>query len=352
MEVALMRRRAFLSTGVAAGFVGLSGDASAEGERRSAGGTPIGFLGGSHSHAAEKVKVVRESADWNLIGVCEEDPSVRRQYEQAGVPLVSQDDLFKRSTVIAVESAVEDHARHARLALSAGKHIHLEKPPADTLEAFRELLRLARERSLVMQMGYMWRYNPAIHKVSEAARNGWLGEVYLARGTINTQIEAGRRSQWGRFRGGVMFELGSHLIDALVRLLGRPTKVRSVLKTHGPQSDALADNTVAIFEFPRALGIVSAATLQPNAGRYRRFEVFGTGGTAIVNPIEPPELTIDLAKAAGPYRTGVNRVSLPAYRRYVDDFAELARAVRNGKPLAVTPEQDLLVHEALMQACA
>src|SRR3990167_7734703 len=93
-EVALMDRRAFLTTCVAAGLGGLSREASAEdGKPPAGGGLPIGFLGGAHSHAPEKVKVVRESADWNLIGVCEDDESVRRQYENAGVPLLSQEQL-------------------------------------------------------------------------------------------------------------------------------------------------------------------------------------------------------------------------------------------------------------------
>jgi predicted dehydrogenase len=115
-------------------------------------------------------------------------------------------------------------------------------------------------------------------------------------------------------------------------------------------SDNFADNTVAVFEFPRAIGIISSAALQPNSNQYRSFEVFGTGGTAVVRPIEPPTLTIDLSKPAGPYRAGPNQVILPEYRRYIADFAALARAVRDGQPLHVTPEEDLLVHEVLIRA--
>jgi len=280
--------------------------------------------------------------------------------------------------VVAVESAVEDHARHAKIALEAGKHIHLEKPPADTLQAFRELVALARAKRLVMQMGYMWRYHPGINAVLEAARKGWLGQVYLVRGTMNNQLGPERRAQWGRFRGGVLFELGSHLIDALVRLMGRPSAIHSVLKNHGGSSDKmgtgtsrppgpprqaptgsepvpilsdnLADNTVAVFEFPRAIGIISSATLQPNSNQYRSFEVFGTSGTAVVRPIEPPALTIDLAKPVGPYRAGPNPVRLPPYRRYIADFSALARAAGDNHPLHVTPDEDLLVHETLIRA--
>jgi predicted dehydrogenase len=272
-------------------------------------------------------------------------------YAKIGIPLLSQEELLARAQVVAVESAVQDHARHAKLALSAGKHVHLEKPPADTLEAFRELLGLAREKNVLLQMGYMWRYHPAINAAMEAARRGWLGEVYLVRGAINTQLSPQQRAEGARFPGGTLFELGSHLIDVLARLLGRATRITSVLKTHGPFEDHLSDNTLAIFEFPKALGIVSSSTLQPHAGKYRCLEILGTQGTAVVNPIEPPGLTIDLAKAAGPYQAGPNTVPMPQYSRYVPEFADLAAKIREGKRLAVSPEEDLLVQETLMRAC-
>ena len=348
-----MKRRTFLQAALAAPASAMAAGACAA-EPPTLGGARlrIGFLGMAHSHAAAKLQVVRESADWELVGVCEEDESVRRRYVAGGVDAVWLERLLEQSQVIAVESNVEDHARHAKIALEAGKHIHLEKPPADTLEAFRDLVALAREKNLLVQMGYMWRHHPAINAALDAARKGWLGEVYLVRGVINTHIGPERRPQWGRFRGGTLFELGCHLIDPLVRLLGRPASVTATLKTHGPHQDRLADNTVAVFEFARALGIVSSTTLQPGAPRHRCFEILGANGTAVVRPIEPAELNVDLAKAAGPYRAGVQAVSLPPYRRYVGEFAELADAVRRGAPLAITPEQDLLVHETLMRACA
>ena len=217
---------------------------------------------------------------------------------------------------------------------------------------FRELAALAHEKNVLLQMGYMWRYHPAVNAALKAARQGWLGEIYLVRGTINTQLSAEQRAQVARFPAGTMLELGSHLIDVLARLMGRATKVTSVLKTDGPFPDRLADNTLAIFEFPKVLGIITSSTLQPRAGRYRSFEIQGTQGTAVVNPIEPPGLAIDLARPAGPYRAGLNVVPMPKYLRYVADFADLAVKIREGKPLAVSPEDDLLVQETLMRACA
>ncbi len=251
---------------------------------------------------------------------------------------------------MAVESNVPDHARHAKLALAAGRHVHLEKPPATTLDAFRELIMLARQKNLLLQMGYMWRYHPGISAAREAARKGWLGEVYLVRGTINTLVSAQQRPEWA-LPGGTLFELGSHLIDVLVRLMGRPARVTSLLRTDAASSDTLADNTLAIFEFARAMGIISSSTLQPNAGRHRRFEILGSNGSAVVNPIEAPALTIDLANPVGPYRAGFNSVPLPAYHRYVADFADLAARIRQGQQFAIRPDEDLLVQETLLRAC-
>lgn len=135
----------------------------------------------------------------------------------------------------------------------------------------------------------MWRYNPAASRAIEAAQKGWLGEIYLVHATMNTLLAADRRAEWGKFRGGQMFEQGSHLMDLMVRLMGRPSKVTPYLRKQG--NDALADNTVAVLEWPRALGIVAAATLQPSSSSYRRFEILGTGGTALVQPLEPPAFT-------------------------------------------------------------
>ena len=42
---------------------------------------------------------------------------------------------------------------------------------------------------------------------------------------LDAVLEADRRDEWARFRGGVMFELGGHIVDPIARLMGRPAKV-------------------------------------------------------------------------------------------------------------------------------
>lgn len=312
----------------------------------------IAFLGAAHSHAHDKIFIVRDSPAWDLAGIVEDNPEIRAPYAQAGIPILQRDAVLKDSSieVIAVESEVKQHAADGLAALDAGKHIHLEKPPAWRMEDMRRLVASARRGRRLVQMGYMWRHHPGLNKALEAARQGWLGDIYFVRGEMNTLIDADRRPEWNLFKGGQMFEQGGHLLDPIVRLLGRPWKVTPFLRSDGPYKDGLKDNTVAVLDYAKAMAVISSSVLQPDANRHRCFEFLGTNGTAVMRPIEPASLEIDLGKAAGPYIQGRQKVPLPEFRRHTADFDELARCVTQGRPLSVSLDEDLLLEEILLQA--
>ena len=311
----------------------------------------IGFLGLSHSHAAGKLEVVRASPDYHIVGICETDPKLQQAIRQQGIPLLSRQDLLKHPEIqaIAVESPVRDHAADGMAVLESGKHLHLEKAPSDKMAPFQKIVDTARSRQLLLQVGYMWRYNPGVQKALEAARQGWLGSIYMVRANISNQLAVKRRPDWAEFPGGVMFELGGHVIDPLVRLMGKPNRVVPVLRKDGPYDDTLKDNTLAVLEWDKAGGVITSSTLQVNSGKYRAIELYGSKGSAIVNPIEPPKLTIDLESASGPYTKGSQKVEFPPYKRFVDDFVELAAAVRGEAKLRTSFEEDLAVEETLLK---
>jgi len=337
----VLPRREFLA--LAASTAALRADANPIG---------IGFIGASYSHATGKLKVVQKSADWKLVGVSETDPQIQRDLQAQGIQILSREQLLSHPGVqlIAVESRVAEHAADGKAVLKAGKNLHLEKAPADHMADFRKIVQLAADKKLVLQMGYMWRYHPGINAAIEAAQKGWLGAVFLLRASMSNQLAADRRAEWGEFPGGVMFELGGHVIEPMVRLMGRPAKVTPALRTDSSVKDSLRDNCVAVLEWGNALGMVHASTLQANSSRYRAFEIYGTNGSAIVNPIEPPSMVIDLAKAAGPYAAGKNTVPMPDYQRFVADFANLAAVLRGQGRLPSTAEMDLNVEDALLRS--
>jgi len=345
-----MQRREFVLGGAAT-------MASAQSGRR----IRIAFLGGGHGHGSAKVALTRKSPDWELVGIYEPDSTVMARYERMGVPALTRAQVLEDPSieVVGVEGWVWDLAAFAKAALEAGKHIHLDKPPAASMADMRAILDLAARRKRLVQVGYMWRYNPAVNLALEAGRAGWLGDIFQIRGLINTTIDAPERKKLARFKGGQMFELAGHLIDPIVRLMGRPERVTPYLRhDYRALEDGLADNTMAVLEWGRAIGTVTTASMhhQQPGGRgntatlpYRALEIYGTQGAAVVRPIEPPSLHIDLTFAAGPYQAGPQTQSF-SYSRYVDDFVELAAAVRGERKLRVTPEEDLLVEESLLRA--
>jgi len=342
-----MNRREFLSTTAAATAVLATPLAlrAAESPRR----IPIGFLGATYSHGPEKIKLAIKSSDWEFIGVCESSPAGRQACDNLGAKLISQDELFQRARVVAVESEIRDHAAHALLALKAGKHVHLEKPPATRLADMQAVVALAREQMLLLQTGFMWRYNPGFRAIFEAVRQGWLGDIHLVRGFISNHLALARRPEWAEFPGGSMFERGSHLVDAIVRLLGKPKSVTPFLRHHGQFEDLLQDNNLAVLEYDRATAVIVNTALQAAGSPKRCFEVMGTNGTALLQPIEPPTLALDLVAAAGPYQKGAQQIPMPAYQRYEGDFAELAAAVRGEKKLSVSLDEELLVTATLLK---
>jgi predicted dehydrogenase len=311
----------------------------------------IAFLGASHAHGMEKVRVMGTLPEFELVGVAETNPDVRSALQARGVPLLTRRAVLGDAsiTAIAVESQVADHAADGRAALEAGKHLHLEKSPAADLEGLRTVLDLAARKRLLVQTGYMWRHNPGINAVLEIARQGWLGEIFRIRAVMNTRAVAGERSLWSAYRGGIFFELAGHFVDPIARLMGRPDRVTPYLQRHG--DDALADSTLAVMEWPRALATVSSARVETGRVIPRVFEVVGKSGSATLTPIEPPVLNLTLASAAGPYKSGAQTVTFPRYERYIDDFRELAGAIRGERKLCVTPQEELLAHETLLRAC-
>jgi predicted dehydrogenase len=310
----------------------------------------IGFLGAAYSHAAPKLKLLSDHPDFELVGAWDDAPAVRASVEKQGVKILSQDEVLAQSQVVAVEAVVRDHAKYARIALSAGRHVHLEKPPSLQLKDFRDIVTMARDKHLLLQLGYQYRYSPPFNAVTEAVRKGWLGDVYVVRATMHNQLAPARRAEWGEFKGGTMFELGSHMVEAIVRILGKPKKVTPFLFTHGNYNDTFIDNSLAVFEYPKAIATLYSATFQPNSAAYRALEVLGTNGTATIRPIEPPTLEMDLAKEAGPYKAGMNRLDWPKWVRFAGDFAELAQAIRGKGQLSATAEDDLVVQETLLLA--
>lgn len=313
----------------------------------------VGQIGLGHAHAG-KLSVFRASPAYEVVGLAEPDESLWGRFADQpafrGVPRMGVRELLDRPglELVLVETRVPELLGTARTAVDAGKHVHMDKPAGDSLPTLRRLLDDASSHNLHVFMGYMFRYNPGIVLARDLLARGWLGELFAVEGAIGKVVEAADRGPLARFPGGILFELGCHLIDLVVGLLGRPDSVSG--HRRATRADSLVDNAVAVLEYPRALATVSSSALEVEGFARRHLTLLGTEGTLTIEPIDQPAGRLALSQPRGDHRRGCQTIELPRYDRYVADADDIARVLRGEKAPDWTPDHDLWVQEAVLLA--
>ncbi len=339
-------RRAFLRTAAALPLVA---------HAQSVPKIRIGQIGTAHAHAGGKMDTMRKSADFEVVGVVASAAARRTAAENsttyAGLPWMTEEQLLATPGLqaVAVETEVKDLLATAARCIAAGKHIHLDKPAGESLPAFKRLLDDATARKLTVQMGYMFRYNPAFELLFQLHRDGALGEVFEIDTVMSKLIDAGGRKALLPYRGGAMFELGCHVIDAVVTILGRPQKVTP--HNRSVAGDGFPDNQLAVLEYPKATVTVRSALTEVDGGSRRQFVVCGTRGTFDIRPLEAAAARLALDAPRGEWKRGYQDVKFPKTGgRYDGDFADFAKVIRGEKTFAFTPAHDLAVQETVLLA--
>lgn len=316
----------------------------------------IGQIGVGHSHAT-KLAAYRASADYEVVGAAEPDADLRKRAESQdafrGLKWMTRDELLKTPGLeaVLVETRVADLLDNAEACVQAGKHVHIDKPAGESLPQFRRILDSAAKQKLIVQMGYMYRYNPAVVLLREFLKKGWLGEVFEVHAVMSKVVAAEERKRLAQFRGGIMFELGCHVLDLVVAILGKPKEVVPFPLHSAKADDGLADNMLAVLSYPKATATVKSSALEVEGGARRHLVVCGTEGTFHIQPLDSPAARVSLSQARGEYKKGTQDVTFPKYVRYIDDAADMARAIRGEKPFEFTSEHDLAVQETLLKAC-
>src|SRR5947209_7428999 len=158
-------------------------------------------------------------------------------------------------------------------------------------------------------------------------------------------VAADERRQLAEFPGGILFELGCHVIDLVVGLLGKPAEVTAFPRHSSRLDDNLMDNMLAVLAYPRATATVKSSALEVEGFARRHLVVCGTEGTFHIQPLDNPSVRLALARPRGEYKKGVQDVRFPRYTRYVDDAADMARIIRGEKVSDFSYEHDLHVQE-------
>jgi len=354
-----MLRRDFLyrsAAGVIAGAIGYRPEQARASTRVPRKKVRVGVIGGQHSHAAGKLAALRELPDdFELVGVVEPDLNLRKSIEEEvndkDIRWMTERELLSSPQLdaVVIETAVRDLVPTGQRCIDAKKHVHLEKPGGASRKAFVRLFDSARQRGRHIQMGYMLRHNPAFEFCFRAVREGWLGRVFEVTGSMSKLVEDARRPEFGEFSGGAMFELGCHLIDAMMVMLGPPQNVTPFARA--TRDDGVWDSQTAVFEYPDAISTIRSSIVEPHGGDRRHFEVSGENGTISIRPLEPPSVQLALDRPAGEFEAGPQTIEMPADEgRYHKQLQEFAAIVRGDKQPGWSAEHDLAVHLAVLGA--
>lgn len=123
----------------------------------------IGVLGAGHLGKIH-LRQIRELPElFELVGFFDAQPEVAQSVaaEFGITAFSSQEELINRVDVVDVVTPTLFHMEGAGKALRRSKHVFIEKPLANTLQEARELMRLAQEADMKVQVGHVERFNPA-----------------------------------------------------------------------------------------------------------------------------------------------------------------------------------------------
>ena len=318
--------------------------------------------GTKHGHARGKLQAMLVNPDVEVAGVYEPDEERRTQLQGKGnafsdVHFYSDaSEMLDDESIVAVASEGNnaESLDQTEEIVNARKHVWYDKPAGENWEQWKRVIQSAEEKSLHVQMGYMLRYHSSFKQVTDWARSGFLGNVFSVRAHMSTNVSQEARKRISQHIGGIFFDLGGHVLDQVLWMLGRPAKVTSFLRNDGGSVEPFKDNTLTVYEFESAIAFISISALEPRP-MARRFEVYGTEGSAIiVEPFEPGlSIRLCLEKAKDGYSQGEQIVKIDGesrqrtYELELDAFlATIAGDQAPDRPVS----HELLVQETLLRA--
>ena len=238
----------------------------------------LGWWGGT---LAEKAK----AAGLDLVSCFARSSGARDEFAAAhGCRAAgSLDELLADPDVEAVLIATP-HSTHADLvvaAAAAGKHVLVDKPFTLTVAEGARAVQAAEDAGIVLQVGHNRRRQPATRELKRLVDAGDLGVVHHVEANLSYPKGLTPRTGWrgdpAESPAGGMTGLGVHMVDNLLYLVGRPSRLAAFSRQVAAPGD-LDDVTTATIEFESGpLGFLATSMVVPDVARTA---VFGTEGAA------------------------------------------------------------------------
>jgi predicted dehydrogenase len=230
------------------------------------------------------------------------------------IALINRDDI----DIVHICTPNDQHVEALLAAMRANKHIYCDKPLTATVEEAERIAQALAGYRGTGQMTFNYRFLPATLRAKQLVEEGRLGRISHFRGAYlhAGSIDSGRPLNWkadAARGGGVLNDLGSHVIDLLGHLLGPLEPLHAVTRVWARERCSVADPArpiarvgedfvmVTMRTADGAPGVIEASKIATGAEDELRFEIHGEKGALRFNLMEPNWLEFcDRAEADAP----------------------------------------------------
>ncbi len=306
----------------------------------------IGLVGVGGTAQVNHIPALLKQDGVELVGLVDRDPEkAQRVAQKFGIPMSAGriDALLDLEELDAVDICTPNflHAPMAIAALEAGKHVLCERPFARSGEEAATMVKAAKKADRTLMCAVQHRFRPDAQLLRKFVEKGDLGDVFLAKAGWLRQKEQWDSDEWRRQKresgGGVVLDLGFHMLDLALWVLGQP-KVESVTASvHRSRKGEVEDSATAFFRLAGG----AALTLELTWGLlmekdFAYLNLFGAGGAALLNPFRVHKgMHGTLVNVTPALETPKNQ-----YRQSMEaQIAHFAEALRSGKkPMGAADE--------------
>jgi predicted dehydrogenase len=271
--------------------------------------------------------------------------------------VASPDDLWPRAAeldLIVIASPNRTHVPLATAALEAGLPVVVDKPLAGTAAEARALAALAQERGLLLSVFQNRRWDNDFRTLRSLIDAGELGTVQR----FESRFERWRPQPKGGWResgdpeeiGGLLYDLGSHLVDQALTLFGPALQVYAEVDIRRPGAEVDDDSFIAL---THAGGVRSHLWMSATTALLGpRFRALGSAAGYVKYGLDPQEAALRDGLRPGPGSPGWGTEPPSAWGHlgagdstrpvptlpgdYPAYYAAIARALRDGTPSPVT----------------
>ena len=229
--------------------------------------------------------IVRNFYNLNALDtVCDIDEEnlkkVTEQYEGVHVTRDFHDIINNKAiTGVVVVTPSHTHFKMVKAMLEAGKHVYVEKPISTVAQEAKDLTELANSKGLVLMVGHLLLYHPAVNRLKMLIEEGALGDiVYAQSDRLNVNYFKNDRS--------VMWDLAPHDVSMISYVTGKdPVRVISAIGCSSDRNEIMDITHIGIEFEDGVIGHISDSWITPR--KHVTLLVRGTKATAILDDTLP-----------------------------------------------------------------